>query len=91
MGLSSVAAIALQGLREQAKNLEATAGNIAHADSGEYTPQGVEPSAVSTGSDVDLATEMLNLTEGELSYRANAAALEAGADLWDMLGIVSRD
>jgi flagellar basal body rod protein FlgC len=40
---------------------------------------------------VDLATEMLDLTEGEVAYRANATVFEAGADLWEILGVVSRD
>jgi flagellar basal-body rod protein FlgC len=81
MGLSSIAAIALQGLREQAENLEATAGDIANADSGEYTSPGIDPSEAET----------LDLTESELNYRANAAVFEAGADLWDILGMVTRD
>ena len=91
LGLSSVAAMALQGLREQAKNLEAAAGNIAEAESGEYTAQGAEAPAGPSGENADLANEMLNLTEDELSYRANAAVFEAGADLWELLGVVSRD
>jgi flagellar basal body rod protein FlgC len=91
MGLSSVAAIALQGLREQAKNLEATAGNIANVDSGEYQPQAGNPILPQGGEGVDLAAEMLGLNEGELAYRANAAVFEAGADLWDILGLMTRD
>ena len=91
MGLSSVAAIALQGLREQANNLESTAGNIANADSGEYAPHGDYASASPSDGGVDLATEMLSLTESEVSYRANAAAFETGADLWGILGVVTRD
>lgn len=88
MGLSSVAAIALQGLREQAKNLETAASNIANADSAEYQPH---PSAPQTDEGADIATEMLGMDEGELAYRANAAVFEAGADLWDILGVVTRD
>ena len=91
MALSSVASIALQSLREQAKNLESTASNIADAASGEYTPQGDFASASRSDGGSDLATEMLNLTEGEQAYRANAAVFEAGADLWDILGVVTRD
>lgn len=83
MALSSIAAIALQGLREQAKNLETTAGNIADADRAEYRLQEAAPSA----GDSDL----IQLDEDELAYRANAAVFEAGADLWDILGVVTRD
>ena len=89
MGLSSVAAIALQGLRERANNLEATADNIANVDSGEYTPQGTNAPQPAEGADP--AIEMLELTESELSYRANAAVFETGADLWGILGMVTRD
>lgn len=91
MGLSSVASIALQGLREQAKNLEATASNIVNTDSGEYGPLGGDPSVPAASESGDLAGEMLSLTEGELAYRANATVFEAGADLWDILGVVTRD
>lgn len=91
MGLSSVAAMALQGLREQAKNLETTAGDIANAGSGEYTPQGIDPSAPQASVGAGLANEMLELTESEFSYQTNAAVFETGADLWDILGMVTRD
>ena len=91
MGLSSVASIALQNLREQANNLESTANAIAHADSGAYQPQGGYASATPPVDGVDLANEMLNLTEGEAAYRANATVFEAGADLWEILGVVTRD
>jgi flagellar basal body rod protein FlgC len=91
MGLSSVASIALQSLREQANNLESTANNIAHTDSGAYQPLGDHASAPPSDEGVDLATEMLDLTEGEVAYRANATVFEAGADLWEILGVVSRD
>lgn len=91
MGLSSVASIALQSLREQANNLESTANTIANADSGAYRPQGDYEPAAPPAEAVDLATEMQNLTEGELAYRANATVFEAGADLWEILGLVTRD
>lgn len=91
MGLSSVASMALQSLREQAQNLESTASNIANADAGEYMPQGDHASGAGSGEDVDIAAELLNLTEGEAAYRANAAVFEAGADLWDILGVMTRD
>ena len=42
-------------------------------------------------SDAPPASDMLGLTEGELAYRANATVFEAGADLWDILGIMPRD
>lgn len=91
MSLSSVASIALQSLREQANNLESTANTVANADSGAYQPQGDYASEAAPAEGVDLADEMLDLTEGEAAYRANATVFEAGADLWQILGVVTRD
>ncbi|MCM2476943.1 flagellar basal body rod protein [Rhizobium sp. CG5] len=42
-------------------------------------------------SNVDLGTEMLDLIETELSYKANASVFEAGADMWDVLMSIKRD
>jgi flagellar basal body rod protein FlgC len=91
MGLSSVASIALQSLREQAQNLESTASNIANAESGVYQAHDGHASVSHPGENADLATEMLNLSEEEATYRANAEVFEAGADLWQILGVVTRD
>jgi flagellar basal-body rod protein FlgC len=88
MGLSSVAAIAFSAMQTQSNNLSATADNIANADTTGYRAQGdVQPS----GEGVDLAAQMVELTEEELAYRASAAAFETGADLWDILNVVTRD
>ena len=86
MGLSSVAAIAFNAMQAQSNNLSATADNIANADTDGYVPQGD-----ATQSPVDLASEMTDMSQEEMSYRANAAAFETGADLWDLLNVVSRD
>jgi hypothetical protein len=51
----------------------------------------VEPTVTAGPEGVDLATEMLELTEAELGYKANAAVFEAGADLWDLLATIKRD
>lgn len=42
-------------------------------------------------SNVDLASEMLSLVESEIGFKANAAAFETGADLWDVLLSIKRD
>ena len=34
---------------------------------------------------VDLASELLALTETQVAYTANVAVLETGLDFWDML------
>ncbi|NBB47345.1 flagellar basal body rod protein [Rhizobium sp. CRIBSB] len=43
------------------------------------------------GSNVDLADEMLSLIQGEIGFKANAAAWETGAELWDVLKTIVRD
>ena len=59
---------------------------------------GVSTSVTSSGdqssadsSNVDLASEMMSLVEAEIGFKANAAAFETGADLWDVLLSIKRD
>jgi len=89
MGLSSVASIAFSAMQTQSNTLSATADNIANATTPGYEVQGDQSRQVAEG--VDLATQMIELTEGELAYRASAAAFESGADLWDILNVVTRN
>jgi flagellar hook protein FlgE len=102
MSIASITGIALSGMNAQTSRLAAAANNIANADTPDYRRQmvsltsisdhaGVETTVTSGPEDVDLATEMLELAEAELGYRANAAVFEAGADLWDVLAIIKRD
>ncbi|MFN4205479.1 MAG: flagellar basal body protein [Agrobacterium albertimagni] len=42
-------------------------------------------------SNVDVASEMLSLVEAEIGFKANAAAWETGADIWDVLLSIKRD
>ena len=88
MGLSSVAAIAFNAMQAQSNNLAATADDIANADTDGYKPQG---EAQAAGEPVDLAAQLTEMTGEEHSYRASAAAFETGADLWDILNMVTRD
>lgn len=102
MNIASITGIALSGMNAQTSRLAAVADNIANADTPDYKrqtvslistsdPAGVETSFTSGPEGVDLATEMLELTEAELGYKANAAVFEAGADLWDVLATIKRD
>jgi len=102
MNIASITGIALSGMNAQTNRLAAVANNIANADTPDYkrqtvasvstsNPAGVGTTVTSGAEDVDLATEMLELSEAELSYKANAAVFEAGADLWDVLAAVKRD
>ncbi|MBC2773864.1 flagellar basal body rod protein [Rhizobium sp. AQ_MP] len=54
----------------------------------------VRPSGGATfedGSNVDLASEMVALAEAETAFKANAAAWETGADIWDVLLAIKRE
>ena len=54
----------------------------------------VAPSGAPTSpeiSNVDIASEMLDLVSIEAAFKANAAVFEAGAELWDILKLVVRD
>jgi flagellar hook protein FlgE len=42
-------------------------------------------------SNVDMASEMLDLMSAETSFKANAAVFETGAELWDILKLVVKD
>lgn len=102
MSITSITGIALSGMNAQTNRLAAVANNIANADTPGYQrqttslistsdPAGVGTTVTSANEDVDLATEMLELIEAELGYKANAAVFEAGADLWDVLATIKRD
>lgn len=54
----------------------------------------VSPSGEATlpgGSNVDMASEMLDAIGAELSFKANASVFETGADMWDVLMRIKRD
>ena len=42
------------------------------------------------GSNVDPAAEMLTMIDAGLAFKANAAAFETGADLWQVLASIKR-
>ncbi|MCJ8509064.1 flagellar basal body protein [Rhizobium lemnae] len=107
MSLSGVTNSALSGMQAQVTRLSATANNIANVDSSNYsrlstqfstTPDGGVRADLSQfqqpgadGDGVDTGQEMLELTEASLSFKANAAVFETGADLWQLLATIKRD
>lgn len=52
------------------------------------TPSGDQ--TVDDGSNVDLGSEMLSLVQSEIGFKANAAAWETGAEIWDVLMSINR-
>lgn len=101
-GISGITSSALAGMTAQTSRLSAVASNVANADTVGYRRLGTELSTTETGGvaahvspddheGVDLATEVLELTEAELAYKANATVFEAGADLWDVLSVIKRE
>ena len=101
MSLSTIAGVALSGLNAQNNVLSSAAETVANADTADYQPLdsegspegGVDADATPHRSrrSVDLSTAMLEVAEAEVSYRANVAAFEAGADFWDVLSVIIRD
>lgn len=101
MTVSMAVSTALSGMRAMEKRAAAIAQNIAGANAAGYQPRRVALSAVAGGGvatdvapeppawpermSVDLAGELLALTETQLAYTANVAVLETGLDFWDML------
>jgi flagellar basal body rod protein FlgG len=103
--ISAAMNTALSGMLAQQTKAAATASNVANADTPGYKLLNTTLSATDTGgvsakvapaspsdgdTDVDMATEMLNLTQAAQSYKANASVWEAGADMWDALKTVVR-
>jgi len=107
MSISAIMGISLSGMQAQQTRLSATANNVANAMTPTYerletqftsrmpgVSATVSPSGGQTFDDtstVDLASEMLSLVESEIGFRANAAAWETGADIWDVLLSIKRD
>lgn len=105
--ISSAMSAALSGMMANERRATATASNIANAmtpgydrletkftASGNGVKATVAPSGTSTlpdQSNVDLATEAMNLKESEISFKANASVWETGADMWDALASMVKD
>ncbi|WP_137133959.1 flagellar basal body protein [Rhizobium sp. FKY42] len=107
MSLSGVMNSALSGMQAQVTRLSSTANNIANVDSSNYSRLSTQFSATpgggvqadlfqpqqpgAEGNGVNIGQEMLELTEASLSFKANAAVFETGADLWQLLATIKRD
>ncbi|MCF3641952.1 hypothetical protein LXM94_18450 [Rhizobium sp. TRM95111] len=79
LSLTSVLKTAVEGMRLQSSRLAAVARDVAG-------PAGT--SAVENADPLQALTTML---DAETGFKANAAAFETGADLWDVLLSVKRD
>jgi flagellar basal-body rod protein FlgC len=49
------------------------------------------PATLPGSSNIDMASEMLDVIGAQQSFAANAAVFEAGADMWDVLMSIKRD
>jgi flagellar basal-body rod protein FlgC len=104
MSISSISNIAAQGMMAQTKRLAASANNVANIDSVNYRRQSVELTPLDTGGvsatvteaatpsadGIDPAAEVVDQIGAARSFELNAAAFEAGADLWDVLATMKR-
>lgn len=100
MGLSSITKTALSGMQAQTTRLSAIADNLANLETPGYQRRqtdfssmqgGVSARVSSADGAVDPAREITDMIEAKTAYAANAAAFEAGADLWDALRTIKRD
>jgi flagellar hook-associated protein FlgK len=105
MSISGVMNNALSGMLASRTAATTTAANIANASTPGYKRQVTSMNAEETGgvsakvsgsasdgdNDVDLATEILDMKQAEISFKANASVWEAGADMWDALASMKRD
>jgi flagellar basal-body rod protein FlgC len=104
MPISSITNIAAQGMMAETKRFAVSANNVADVASVGYRRQLVELSPLETGGvsatvteapassgdSVDPATEMIDQIGAARDFEFNAAAFEAGADLWDVLATIKR-
>ena len=91
---------ALSGFHAQAVRLSALANSVVNSDNENHQQLdtefhagqgGVEAHVRATENHTDLASDMQELSEAEIAYKANAAAFDAGADLWAVLSLIQRD
>lgn len=80
MGISAILNISMSGMQANTRSLTASAQNVANTMTS-------RPGA----SDVDLGQELLDATQSEIGFKANAAVWETGADMWDLLATIKRD
>jgi flagellar hook protein FlgE len=103
MSISGAMNISLSGIQAQTRKVSAAANNIANVTTPGYSRLETQFTSISTGgvstavtqstasSNVDLASEMIDIIGAEISFKANAAAFETGADMWDVLMTIKRD
>jgi flagellar basal-body rod protein FlgC len=93
-------------MQAQTLRVSTAANNIANAQTPGYSrlstqlssgPNGQVSASVTQGTasssdgDVDLTGEMTDLIGASISFKANAAVFETGADMWAMLASIKRD
>jgi flagellar basal-body rod protein FlgC len=88
-------------MQAQTTRFGAIADNVANISTSGYArlntsltsvdPAGVRAVVSQTDQPVDPATELTDMIEAELSYKANAVVFETGADMWEMLMSIKRD
>lgn len=103
MSISGAMNTAVSGMLAQTTRLSAAASNLANIDTPGYKrlnasttsmPGGGVSTSVTQSSDnsnVDIATEMLDLIGASNEFAANARVFETGADMWDMLALIKQD
>jgi Flagellar hook-associated protein len=100
MSISAAMSVAMAGMRAQAVRAAAIAQNVAHAGAPGHA-RVAAPAVTQAGggvvaqprpapswpdrSEIDLAAEILDITETQIAFKASAVMFETGADMWEML------
>ncbi|PWV99204.1 flagellar basal-body rod protein FlgC [Hoeflea marina] len=101
MSLTVAMNTSLSGMQAYGTRAQATANNIANAETPGYRRLETSTAAMPGGGvsarvkeadgGVDLGTEILDMRQAEIGFEANAFAYQAGADMWDVLMSLNRD
>ncbi|MGV8936844.1 MAG: flagellar basal body protein [Allorhizobium sp.] len=102
MSISGAMNTAVSGMLAQSTRLSAAASNLANIDTPGYQRLNASTTSMASGvaatvtqsadnSNVDMASEMLDLIGAKIEFQANAKMFETGADMWEMLSLIKRD
>lgn len=87
MSISAAMNTAMAGMNFQTGRLSSAADTIAS----QGAPQSQNTPPEPTGSDQDMLDAMTDMMDAETSFKANVAAFETGASMWDALMAINRD
>ena len=102
MTLTSALSTSLAGMQAQSARLAGVSDNVANSGNPDYRRNEIGTQSLAGGGATavvekadqpgpDAASDMMDMIDAEMSFRANLAAFETGADMWDALLAIKRD